>query len=281
MNIRIATNNIWKCDNNQPAWAEMGKSCAFDARCPALIDAYRTIAPDILGLQEVSYRMENMLDDQMHNFAMGEGIIGHYELVTGGDTPIFFRSDKFTSIESGFFRYSTEVPGYEGSFNNSGTKSYCWVVLKEKTSGKYLAVMSTHLWWKSSKAQEGSDVARAYQIEIALKELERIAQKYQCPAICMGDFNASMTSLCLDKVRELGWSEVHDVAEVVKNECRGHHPCGNNGYSRPDDGTFSQAIDHMVVKFMGDCKVKSFDRLMDAWYDPISDHYPAFFDMEF
>ena len=212
------------------------------------------------------------------------GETARYDFVSGGDTPLFYRIDRLKLLETGFFRYEESIPGLEGSFNNSETKSYAFGVFEDRSDGKRIAVMSTHLWWKSSdpaspEYQKDSNKARAYQIRLASARMDEIMAEYACPGILLGDLNASMTSLCLDAAREEGWREVHDLAIGEKDETKGHHPCNGAGFSRGDPGVFADAIDHILVKNAGEMKINSFKRLRDEWFDPISDHYPLYADI--
>ncbi|MBR0144508.1 MAG: hypothetical protein IJM21_10075, partial [Clostridia bacterium] len=171
-----------------------------------------------------------------------------------------------------------------GSFNNSETKSYAFGVFEDRKTGKRVALMSTHLWWKSSdpaspEYQKDSNKARAWQIRLASARMDGVMAEYACPGILLGDLNASMTSLCLDAAREEGWREVHDLALGEKDETKGHHPCNGAGFARGEPGRFADAIDHILVKNQGEMKINSFRRLRDAWFDPISDHYPLYADI--
>ena len=282
----LMSNNQWKCDRNNDFWRERGEDCSAEARVPGMARAYLEVMPDILGLQEVSNRQAEILMDNMRHVKLDDGTEASYEYLSGRDTPIVYRRDKLKLLESGFFLYSTEVPGFEGSFNNSETKSWCWGVFEDRKDGKRLALMSTHLWWRSgnpasSSYQAGSDEARAYQIGLACREMDGIIEKYGCPAVLMGDLNATVSSPCLKTAFDLGWSETHDIATGDRNENRGHHPCGTKGWKRDTGGTFEQAIDHILIKNAGDAEVKYFRRLTPEYFDPLSDHYPLYIDLRF
>ena len=278
----LMSNNQWKCDSNKPAWEAMGLDCSAEGRVGGLIRAYKEILPDVMGLQEVSVHMADLFMAELENVLLPDGTSAKYEYISGGDTPIVYRRDKLKLLESGFFRYTEKIDGLEGSFNNGETKSYCWGVFEDRNNGKIFALMSTHLWWKSSKVQPGSNEARAYQFRQASAKMDEVMSKYMCPGIIMGDYNASMNSLCLETAISLGWKEVHDLAVADRDEFRGHHFCNNDGFGRRDDGgVFEQAIDHIMMKNGDGCRVNYFRRLMPEWFDPISDHYPLYTDIDF
>lgn len=281
----IMSNNQWKCDCNTPAWAARGEDCSAEARVDGLARAYQQITPDVLGIQEASVHMNELLMRRMGAYVRENDPV-HYELITGGDTPILYRDDKLLLIESGFYRYSEKIPEYEGSFNNGGTKSYTYGVFEEKASGCRFALMTTHLWWKSSDPaaadyQQYSDEARAFQICQALNRLEAVMAQYDCPGFLLGDLNAVVGSPCLEAARALGWIDAHDLAGGKRDETRGHHPCGPDGYRRVEKGLFSQAIDHILVKANTPVRVGDYLRIDEPWFDCVSDHYPLYLTFEF
>lgn len=280
----LMSNNQWKCDKNCDAWLKMGEDCSAEVRVQGLVRAYKQIMPDVLGLQEVSMHMADLMMAQLSCVDLGEGQTAKYAYVSGGDTPIVYRYDKLKLLESGFFLYSEQIDGFEGSFNNHESKSYCFGVFEDRTTKKRFALMSTHLWWKSSNPeaknyQAHSNEARAYQIGLASAKMDEVIAKYNCPCVLMGDFNASINSLCLDRARAEGWTEVYDLSVGDRDETRGHHPCSPAGFGRGDAGLFRQAIDHIMIKNGEGTTVNYFRRLTPEWFDKISDHYPLYIDL--
>lgn len=279
----LMSNNQWKCNNN--LWEAIGDDCSAEARVPGLVKSYLVAAPDVLGLQEVSIKQAQIMMNLMSHVTLEDGIEAVYEYVSGGDTPIVYRRDKYKLLESGFFRYTEEVPGFEGSFNNGETKSYTWGVFKGREDGKVFALLSTHLWWrsgnpKSGSYQAGSNEAREYQISLAADEFQKVIDRYNCPGVIMGDLNATLDSLCLKALFARGWQEVHDIAVGDRDETRGHHFCCKDGYGRRDDGgKFPQAIDHILIKNQGGAVVNHFRRIAPEWFDKLSDHYPLYIDI--
>lgn len=274
----IMSSNQWKCDANNDAWRALGEDCSSDARSEGLIRAYTDVMPDVVGMQEVSEHMAELLTG-----AMKDVNGARYAYITGGDTPIMYRADKLTLMESGFLRYPESVPGLDGCFNNAGTKSYCWAVFEPVGGGKRFAFMSTHLWWMSSRPgaknyYPRSNEARAWQISLACRTLDEIIGRYACPGVIVGDFNASIDSLCLDAARGDGWTDVYELASE-RDETSGHHYCFADGFRRGDLGTYREAIDHIIVKNLAS-PVKYFRRHNPEWFDKISDHYPLYTELE-
>lgn len=272
----ILSNNVWKCDENLPKWAERGLDCSAAARVPGLIHAYREVGADVMALQEVSRTMEALLLNALRPLG--------YELVTGGDTPLFYRADRLKLLESGFLRFPEEVPGLEGSFNNGETKSCAWGVFETRDETKCrFAMMSVHLWWMTEERQPGSDAAREWQFRLAATRLGEAMARHKCLGVIAGDFNARIGSPCLKAAADDGWTDVHDIA-VEADESKGTHPCNPDGFAPLDlTAHFPLAIDHMLVKGSPPSSrpaIPFFRRLTDDWFNPLSDHYPLWCEIE-
>lgn len=278
--LRIMSNNVWWCDSNSPQWKEKGIDCSAEVRAKGFIRTYEDTMPDIIGLQECSRRMEDLI---MREVSAKKLPFAH---IWGKDTPIMYRIDKFEVVDTEFVIYPEEVPDYEGSFNNFLTKSYCIAVLRLKENGKMLIFASTHLWWKSSNPesknyQPFSDEARAYQLSMLIDRIKVFEEKYGCGSIIVGDMNANVSSLALKAAFEKGYVHAHNIATEYANEGRGMHYCYGDGYDTKEyDGGFALSIDHILLRGFDDKLVKRFERYSPEYYMPLSDHFPAFIDVE-
>lgn len=272
--IRIMTHNQWKNDSNRPEWEEKGFDCSARVRTKGFARVYSETLPDIVCAQEVSPRMAEELMEQL----CARGL--NYAILWGRDTPVFYRPDKFELVDSEHRIYPEALPGHEGVFNNDKTKSYCIGVLRAKENGRLFIVASTHLWWKSSKDQPYSDVARAYQLGLLIERVDALQKKYNCPALVMGDLNAGYGSQALERAFESGFSHAHDIATEYADESAGLHYCFPSGfYDYYYDYPFERAIDHILLRGEG-ATVRRFERFSPEYYLPLSDHSPAFIDIE-
>lgn len=278
--LRLMSTNQWACDKNQPKWEEQGLDCSYSARMPGFLQYYRETNPDVLGLQEVTAKMADKL---MRLFAQNDM---PYALLWGKDTPIIYRTDLFELVDSKFLIYSEEFPGHEGSFNNGKTKSYNMGVFRVRETGKLFILMTTHLWWKQGSRPEGanyqpySDEARAYQIGLAIDCLDKYQDKYHCPAVIMGDFNAIRSAPAVQTALSRGFSHAYDVAAEHRDEGNGHHYCFGDGYKPYVPGPADRAIDHILVRGFEKGAVRNFDRYAPDYYMPLSDHIPVWIDVE-
>ena len=55
-------------------------------------------------------------------------------------TPVYFKTEKFNLIDSGYYLYT--------GLNDVNSKSVTWAVLEEKETDRRFAAISTHFWWK-------------------------------------------------------------------------------------------------------------------------------------
>ena len=276
--LRIMTHNVWKRDENQPAWEAKGEDCSAPVRAKGMVQVYMDKKPDIIGFQEMSPLMADEII--LGLAAQGE----HYALLWGRDTPIMYRRDRFELLDSDFLLYPKEVPGLEGKFNNGGTKSWCVAVLKDKTDGKKLAFMSTHLWWKNGDPgahnyQAGSHEARVYQLNMAMDRLEEFNRKYDCPVVLVGDLNAQLPKPAIQSALGRGFLHAHDIATEYADDDWGYHYCFGDGYKPYVCRSFEHALDHILVKFAPEGFVQRFERYTPDYYLPLSDHSPAFVDV--
>ena len=283
--IRLMTHNVWNCDVNFPNWEAKGEDCSAAARVGGLLRVYRDTLPDVIGGQEVSALMADLLKEGMQKEAVP------YTMIWGRYTPILFRADKLELIDSEFGTYPERLQGFEGSFNDSRSKAWNLAVFRVKASGSVFLFATTHLWWKASpvegepfdksKHQIGSDEAREAQIAILLDKILQYRTRYGCPAVLVGDMNTDYFSRAMCLVRERGFRHAHDIATEYAEEAVGYHFCFPKGYETVYyDKPFETAIDHIYVIGEREGVVKRFERYSPAYYFPISDHSPAYIDVE-
>lgn len=283
--MRLMTHNVWNCDNNWPKWAEKGEDCSAGVRVGALLRVYRETLPDIIGGQEVSALMLDLLKEGFQT----ENV--KYTAIWGRFTPILYRADKFDLIDSEFGTYSERIEGLEGEFNDVKSKSWNLGVFRNKENGNVFVFATTHLWWMNSPKDEadigksgyqaGSDEARCAQIATVAKVIAHYREKYECPAILVGDMNTDYNSKAMTYLREQGFKHAHDIATEHADDTVGYHYCFASGYETYYyDREFETAIDHIYVIGVSDDAVKCFERYSPDYYFPISDHSAAYIDIE-
>ena len=274
----LMSNNQWKCDTNK--WRDIGDDCSAEARVGGLVRAYKEVMPDVLGLQEVSEHMADLMMAELQCIDLGDGKTARYSHISGGDTPIVYRSDKLKLLESGFFLYSEQIDGFEGSFNNHESKSYCFGVFEDRETGKRFALMTTHLWWKSETAQAGSDEMRERQAAEIVAEADSLIAKYGVPVWVMGDFNTRTTSAAFRVFTSGGFKDAFDIATAYADDNSGYHTCTRQTFARETQlrPYKSNAIDHILFKNPGATEGLTFNHIRPYFYIKLSDHYPLYAD---
>jgi endonuclease/exonuclease/phosphatase family metal-dependent hydrolase len=137
-------------------------------------------SPDVLGLQEPLHNQLTDVQQEFGGYACYSA--GGSDGKDGGEAcPIFYRSSRFTLIDSGTFWFSDspDKPGAKGW--GALVPRFCsWVQLSEKGTNNNFYVYNTHLDSLSQNSRNKS-----------VRMLEKViaAQKSQAPFVIMGDFN--------------------------------------------------------------------------------------------
>ena len=262
--LRLMTHNIWNRDKNSPQWEEKGFDCSAAARAPGLLRVYRETKPDVIGCQEASALMADLLKE---GFA-AEGV--NYTLIWGRFTPIFYRPDRLELIDSEFGSYPETIDGLEGSFNDVRSKSW-----------NIAALLYADTPPNASNVQKGSDKAREIQLASLTAKIASYCEKYDCPAFLVGDLNTGYRSAAVQSAFGAGFSHAHDIAAEFAEEAVGYHYCFPAGFETEYyDRPFETAIDHILVRGAAPGTVKRFERYSPEYYYPISDHSAVFADVE-
>lgn len=277
------SHNVWNRDENLPAWEEMGEDCSAKARVGGLVQVYLDTKPDIIGGQEVSSLMADLLKEHCQAAGM------NYTLIWGRFTPILYRADKLELLDSEFGTYPETIEGYAGSFNDVQSKAWNLGVFRQKATGKVFVFATTHLWWKiEGDSQLGryyqphSDKARQLQIAIVADKVAAYREKYNCPAVLAGDLNTGYCTKAVEHLLSKGYRHAYHIATDFAEPKEGYHTCTNTGYDKKySDKPFENAIDHIYLLGEREGAVKRFERYSPEYYLPISDHSPAYIDVEF
>ncbi len=167
---------------------------SFNLRTPFLLDGLnhwgfrkditaetiQRFAPDILGTQECT-------DEQAMYL---QAVLGRYGFAGAGRddgkrkgemAAIFWRTDRFTKVDDGHF-WLSETPDRAGSKGwDAGWRRVCtWVKLRERATGRVVAVFNTHfdVW---------GDAARYHSAHLLRERIATIAAGL--PTLVTGDFN--------------------------------------------------------------------------------------------
>ena len=145
---------------------------------------------DILGAQEV---LANQLKDITERLPEYKSIgVGREDGIAKGEfSPIFYKKNRFTVIKSGYFWLSetpeTASKGWDAACERIAT----WAQLKDKSTGKIIFVLNTHL-------DHVGTLARQKSVELLKKNTALLSAGL--PQIIMGDFNADPESTVIKQM---------------------------------------------------------------------------------
>ena len=278
--LRILDDNIWDYSKDviPPKWQEMGEDPRDFVRAPQFARLITDYMPDVFALQEYSKHMHQEFYPKVQ--AAGYEIAWESK-EDWNNTPIFYYPETMELLYVNYHKYTP------AQWCNSGTKSFTSAVLKRKSDEKVYALIGTHLWWKSDKAQPGSTMARASQIRLILAEAEIIKAEFGAiPIFIVGDMNCEENTVPIQQFLQEGYVPCYKVATVYADNNNGHHVCSpGEGYSTrskrkgPDRET--GAIDHcFILNQDGKTEIKVFDCIMEEYTVKLTDHYPLLIDVK-
>lgn len=148
---------------------------------------------DILGMQEVLFNQMNDLKERLPQYtAIG---VGREDGADKGEfSPIFYKKDRFSAIESGTF-WVSETPELAGSkgWDASYIRVATWAILKEKATGKEIFAINTHL-------DNDGLIARKEGGNLLLKKAEELGKGL--PIVLTGDFNDTPQSEAIKNITD-------------------------------------------------------------------------------
>lgn len=148
---------------------------------------------DILGMQEVLLNQMNDLKERLPQYtAIG---VGREDGADKGEfSPIFYKKDRFSAIESGTF-WVSETPELAGSkgWDASYMRVATWAILKEKATGKEIFAINTHL-------DNDGLIARKEGGNLLLKKAEELGKGL--PIVLTGDFNDTPQSEAIKNITD-------------------------------------------------------------------------------
>ncbi|MBR4769595.1 MAG: endonuclease/exonuclease/phosphatase family protein [Clostridia bacterium] len=174
----------------------------WDGRDPEKVaETILSESPDIVGLQEVNQKNANGWDDTLNALASSGG----YTRLQGGYTgrydfeknEILYKTARFTKLAEGTktFRSTAAelgVPNDEDADPDISNidRIFHYAVLQEKSSGKNILVVNTHLHYGGTgSGHEEDDKLRRYEIAALLAWLETQRATYP-DQIVLGDMNS-------------------------------------------------------------------------------------------
>jgi endonuclease/exonuclease/phosphatase family metal-dependent hydrolase len=187
------------------------------ARKPIIAQMIKTIAPDIVGMQEVLSCQRDDLRQSLKEFGcLGNG---RDDNASGGEAClILYRRSCLTLVKSGQF-WLSETPNAIGSlgWDASYPRIVSWAILNEKQTRQNILCLNTH--WDHQ-----GPIARLESARLLRNWLNLHAQ--DLPTVILGDFNATDSQDCYRLL-------VNSANPRLIDTHRTMHPVQG-----PDEGTF-------------------------------------------
>lgn len=240
---------------------------AWPNRKAMVADLIRHEEPAVLGLQEVLLHQKKDLEAALPAYTF-VGVARDDGVEKGEFSPLAFRRDRFTMLESGTFWLSPSpsLPGK--AWDAALPRVATWAVLLDRGTGHRLSVLNTHFDHVGTAARANSAA------QLADWSARRIAAGDA--VIVMGDFNANPDSppmaLLGDPARSgLAMARTASVAPP-------YGPPGTFTAFRIDSEA-AEPIDHVLVSDR--FSVLRYATVTQHWGGRLpSDHYPVVADLQ-
>ena len=235
----------------------------WNYRKDRVANAIRFYDADIVGTQEV---LHNQMEDLRQRLPGYESIgVGREDGKEAGEySALWYRADRFTSKESGWF-WLSETPEAAGSKGWDGAceRIATWAKLQDKLTGKELFVMNTHL-------DHVGVAARREGVKLVLDKIQELGG--DLPVILTGDFNAEPESDVIKQVTDTAdpehLTDARTVADLVYGPNWTFHDFGSIPYEH------RERIDYIFVK--NGLEVLKYGILTETEGDAyLSDHAPV------
>lgn len=157
-----------------------GEYDPWEKRLRAFADIFRRHNSDLIGLQEIAFASE--VDEVLRLNPQYEALYYRDGEESYADATIFYRRDRFTVLEQGFF-WLSPTPDTPFSTGFSGgmqlARLVAWAKLEDSTTERPLYFATTHFDNNSPSQDKSSPLV-----------LERLAPEAGLPIILTGDFNS-------------------------------------------------------------------------------------------
>ena len=219
-------------------------------RAHLLIEDINKVKPDIIGFQEVTFVHYDYLKKAMTGY--DSEIAYRDDFILSEGCPIFYRTDKYTKVDSGSFWLSETPEVMSKSWGAAHYRICTYIILRDNTTNKEFVVFNTHL-------DHVSDEARIEGIKVVLN---KIAEFGDLPAFLMGDLNADPDSKTIESTKD-SFDDAHNIASDSD-----HGPTYHKWGTQPN----RDRIDYIMIS--KNCSLVSEYRIVNNCHDGVysSDH---------
>lgn len=228
LGVRAMSYNI-RCVNS----SDTGDT-AWDSRKAALCNLVKSIAPDVIGFQEVKSAQYSYLKSQFSDYTFIGAMCDSTDSAEA--TPVAFLTSRFALLDSGTFWLSA-TPNVVGSkkwgngIADSGQPRICtWALLRDRTTGGVFCFASTHL--------DLNDAPRLAGMRLILSSLVAKWEGVHVPVVVVGDMNAYETETSMVEAS----AAMNDALLVSKTTPAGPWRTYNGWTWNPNEASNEDAI---------------------------------------
>ena len=204
----------------------------WDSRYPVICGMLRYERPDIFGSQEVLVdQLHDMLQELPDYDYVG---VGRDDGVDAGEfEPIFWRKDRFSLLDKGWF-WLSETPDKPGLGWDAVCIRICtWVHLKDRNSGR-------RIWFFNLHMDHVGVVARAESAKLIVSRIESMCKPSEYVFVT-GDFN-------VDQHNEIYSTFTGSAVLADSYETAADRYAPNGSFNGFDPNSFTESrIDHIFV----------------------------------
>ena len=229
-------------------------------RAKQFIELLNKYQPDAAGLQEVSGQWFCLLDRNLP-----EGYRFVHRAATGlfaRFTTIIYNENTLNLLESGSLRYDEGTDGRMRRIE--------WALFSRRDSGARFVLTTTHLdLLHEGQIEEELPILRA-EAEQLLAFSGETKEKYGCPVILTGDFNAMEDT---PYTKETDAKEIYALLAEKLTDTKDAALYAKSGLAQ---SLSEPCYDHIFLD--GEASVTSFRLLSDPFMEEMSDHFPIYAD---
>lgn len=259
--IIIYNQNIWGCTRGGDVIAN---------RCNLISELIDYHGADVIAFQECSAAARDSADGNIANLLSPLYDEVKHNAEGNNFTPIFYKSERFSVIDSGYVLYERQRP--------TNSKSITFAVFLDKETEVRFAIISAHFWWRVGSRED--DDVRLYNATLLSEYAKRIKEKYDAPVFLMGDFNCGENSEASPLPYLYLKERFLDLREVapISTDMLTHHSCPkrneNGDYTAYERYNSTQTLDHIFVTEHRNVAIDSFEVDTSDEAYASSDHYP-------
>lgn len=231
----------------------------WQKRRKAVVNMFRTEAPDIIGIQEGLIDQVKYIERNCP--AYGRIGVGRDDGADGGEImAVFYRRDRFDLIESGTF-WLSETPGeVSRGWDAACNRTVTWALFRDRTDGREFYYLNTHF-------DHQGEVARLRSAEMVA---DYIRENIPADAVVIvgGDLNSDSSDPVFGPLKS-----VLDIAREISD------PADRGGtFNGFGSAPGNIVIDHILCRGISRDSEPSLEVLRGNYGAPfISDHYPVVF----